>query len=101
MEKEKVIFRREYNPYTKEHGFLAVFPETVDRLRRVTVLPFCFRKDFTGKEYPVFECHNDADIDYLYKRKIVHKNDKIIPVLLSAIEKFYGQQFCVAERIMH
>lgn len=95
MSKEKVIFRHEYNPYTKEWGYLAIFPEEKASLGRVAALPFCF-----NDERIVFEPYTEIDTNYMYSKKIVHKNDPVVPLLKSNIEKYYGTEFEVVEKIM-
>ena len=100
MKKEKVIFRREYDPYRKEWSFLAIFPETEANPGNVAFLPFWFIEHMNYSE-TVYGVFDEMDIWYMYKCKIVHKNDEIIPRLLSAIESYYDQQFQVVEKIMH
>ena len=91
---QDVIFREEYNPYTKEWGFLAVFPEDPARKGYICVLPFCFRGDT-----PWFESLDEADISYVLSKKIVHKNDERVPKLLEALEKYCDDTFRVVEKI--
>lgn len=96
MTTEIVIFRREYNKYTKEHGFLACFPDDEANLGRIQSLPFHFSGVLT-----IYECHDEISLDYFYHRKIVHKDDPIIPKLVDALKRFYGDDisFKVIEKI--
>lgn len=93
---QKVIFREEYNKYTDEWGFLAIFPEDEANLGRVVILPFVFR----GKK-AVFEPFGEGDIDYVLRKKIVHKNDERIPMLVDAVERYIDDKVQVIERITY
>ena len=102
MEKEKVIFRREYNPYRKEWSFLAVFPDETDWRGLISCVPFYFIDEWDGTQTTIFECSCDMDRPYYYnKTRIIHKKDAVVDKLLSAIEKRYNQQFRVVEKIMY
>lgn len=95
MEKEKVIFREEYNPYLKQIGYLAIFPEIEASLGRVFALPFYY---INGE--PRFEPHTEIDYGYMLRKKIVHKKDVRVPRLLRDIEKYEETEFNVIEKIM-
>lgn len=92
---QKVIFREEYDKYTNEWGFLAIFPEDEANRGRVGVIPFKIRD---GK--PWYEPCCEADIDYVLSKKIIHKNDERIPELVDAIEKRIEDRVQVVEKMM-
>lgn len=92
---ERVIFKREYNPYTKEWGFLAAFPDDECNRGTIAATPFGFNRD--GK--PFFEPYTEIALSYYYGRKIVHRKDPMIGRLREAIEKYYGTTFRVCEKI--
>ena len=94
---ERVIFRREYNPYKKTWDYLAVFPDYTNRDGTVDCLPFYI----DGRGVAWFECWCSADISYLHsnRTKIVHKNDEEIPHLVSLLKDMYGGEYKVCERI--
>lgn len=98
---EKVIFRREYDQYRKEWSYLAIFPEDPANPGRYAGIPFHFIKEWNGKLTAIFEASCEVSWDYYYKcTKIIHKNDPVIPDLLSAISRFYNTAFRVCEKIM-
>ena len=92
---QKVIFREEYDKYTEEWGFLAIFPEDEANRGRVGVIPFKIRD---GKSW--YEPYDEADIDYVLSKKIIHKNDERIPELVDAIEKRIEDRVQVVEKMM-
>lgn len=92
---EKVIFREEYDPYTKSWGYLAIFPEDEANLGRVACIPF--HKDRFNSW--VFEPYTEADINYVLSKKIIHKNDPRIPDLVDALENQYDTNVTVVEKI--
>lgn len=97
MEKEKVIFRKEYDNYMKIWKYLAVFPEERGLFGRICAVPFYF--DGYWKAW--FEPFCEMDCCYYYKStKIIHKNDAIIPILLSALKERYEEEYRVMEKIM-
>lgn len=106
MEKERVIFRREYDPYKKEWGYIAGFPDDPANLGRIGTLSFK-----VYEEYPrgigvfgryMFDCYGEASLDYFLSKKIIHKNDPIVPELLKALEEYTDgkEEFKVCEKIM-
>lgn len=92
---QKVIFREEYDKNTDEWGFLAIFPEDEANLGRVGVIPFKIRN---GK--PWYEPYGEADINYVLKKQIIHKDDERIPELVEAIERRIDDRVQVVEKIM-
>ena len=95
MEKEKVIFRREYNPYMKQWQYLACFPEEQANPGRIAAVSFYF----DGHNKAHFEPFCEIDRLYYLKTRIIHKKDTVISEVLSAIENYYDQKFRVMEKI--
>ena len=93
---ERIIFRTERNPYTKETNYLAVFPDAGIRPGKLLALLFSVRPDYT-----IFEAHVEIDYGYyLDKTRLVHKTDEIIPDLLQRVQRYHrGEQYEVAEKI--
>ena len=91
---ERVIFRKEYNPYTKKWGYLACFPDDEANRGRIAATPFHFVDGLA-----VFEPYSELDFGYYYKKKIIHKEDALIGKLLDAIESYYNCKFSVCEKI--
>lgn len=91
---ERVIFREEYDPYKKQWGYLAIFPDDEANPGRVGCVGFS-----QGYDEWVFEPYGEADIRYVLSKKIIHKNDPRIPDLLDALESYYDTQFRVVEKM--
>lgn len=97
MNRERVIFRREYNRETKQDGFIACYPDEEAKVGRILALPFHFiDKDMYSV---ICECHGEISLDYFYSQKIIHKNDPIIPKLIRALERLYGGKYEAIEKI--
>lgn len=92
---QKVIFREEFDKYTEELGYMAIFPEDEANVGCVGIIPFKIRN---GK--PIYEPYCEADIDYVMTNKIIHKNDERIPELVEAIENRIEDRVQVIEKIM-
>lgn len=92
---ERVIFRREYNPYTKEWGFLAAFPD--DECNRGMISGISFKFGADGK--PVFEPYTDYALPYYYGRKLVRRNTPDAARCRAAVEGLYNTTFRVCEKI--
>ena len=92
---ERVIFRREYNPYTKEWGFLAAFPDDECNRGMIAVEPFGFNREGNA----VFEPYTEVSLSYYYGKKIVRRKDPVIGKLRKAIEGRYNTTFRVCEKI--
>ena len=86
MEKMKVIIRREYNPYRKEWGYLAAFPEASAYPGRILCLPFYFQNNHTA----IFEAHEDVDMSYFYRKKLVHAKTDEAEECRVAISAYYN-----------
>lgn len=82
----KVIIRKEYNKYTKKWGYLAAFPEIPANPGRILCLPFHIAEN--GKA--VFEPHDEADLSYYYRKKLVHANTEEAEKCCAAIDEYYN-----------
>ena len=91
---EKVIFRENYNEYTKETDYLAIFPQVEASLGRVFT---CYIEYIQGTPYYY---HDEIDYNYMLQQRIIHKKDSRIPKLLRDIERIENDHFVVAEKIM-
>lgn len=91
---KKVIFKEEYNSYTEESGYLAVFPEEQPNPGFVLTRSFVLRD---GEWHFAPPC--DARIEYVKSQKTIHKDDDRIPKLIGAIEKLVGDDIEVVERL--
>lgn len=94
-DREWIIFRHEYDPYMKIWGYLAIFPDDPANNGKVACVRFYQNGDSWWKE-----SFGEASYSYLYKCKIIHKNDPIIPELLKVIEDYYGGSYEVVEKII-
>lgn len=103
VQAERVIFRKEKNPYAKDTPYyLAVFPDDEANPGRVCCLPFFF--DGHGKA--VFEPYGEIDIGYYYETRLVHRFDAETPKLLKALTEYYSGkdgpvQFRVMQKLTH
>ena len=88
MDSMKVIVRREYDPYRKDYGYLAAFPEASTNPGNILCLPFHFLRDGSA----IFECHTEASFSYYYKTKIVHAVTDEAKRCKAAIEQYYNSQ---------
>lgn len=91
---ERVIFRREYDPYMKEWGFLAAFPDDDAGRGLIAAVPFKIKE---GKA--VFENYGEIALPYYYSKKIVHRKDPMMGKLRKAVEDYYGTKFRVCEKV--
>lgn len=91
---EKVIFREEYDRYTKEWGYIAVFPEVEANYGCIGAIPFKVRNGNV-----VYEPFTEASMNYVLSKKIVHKRDARIPLLAEAIEMRIGEPVKVVEKV--
>lgn len=94
--KEKVIFRREYDPYMKTWGYLAGFPNDEANKGRIAVFDFKIFENGTVQG----GCHDEADKNYFTKLKLVHKGTDEADMCLNALKKLHSDEdFYVAEKI--
>lgn len=96
-EKQKVIFRTEYDKYTKQWGYLAIFPDDEANPGYVGAVPFHISKD---NRSVIFEPYTEISLDYMYSKKLVNKSDSAIPILKRILEEKFGEEFIVVYKIM-
>lgn len=96
MDKERIIIRREYDPYRKAWGYLVGFPEQKANRGRICVTS-CY---FNRFGQIVLESMSEADKFYFTKRKLVHKNTTDADAVRESLEKYYGEEFEVVEKIV-
>ena len=99
MTKEKVIFRREKTSELHEKGsfyFLAAFPEEEANPGMVACLPFHIP---VASDRPVFEPFCEVSLDYYYGTKLVRKTELAAKAGLEAVQKYYGAEFTVVEKL--
>lgn len=91
--RERVIFRREYDPYSKKWGYLACFPDDKPEFFGAFIngIPF-YLKDENDPDSWVREPYTGMIYKYYTKTKIIHKNDPIVETLLRAIESMDLQE---------
>lgn len=92
---EKIIIRREYNPYTKQWGYLVGFPEEKANFGKIG----CFACHFNTYNKLVLEPYCEVDTFYFLKKKIVHKNTEDAQIVCSELEKMIDKKFQVVEKI--
>lgn len=96
MKKEKIIVRREYDPYKKKWGYLVGFPEQEANRGNILCVPCC-TNSFGHWEC---ECSCEVDLNYFRNKKIVHKNTADAQAVKGAIELIFGDGFEVVEKIV-
>lgn len=96
MEKPtRVIFRKEYDPYKKEWGFLACFPDDESRNGYIQALPF-YPYQHGGWER---QCYSELSLEYYYSKKIIHKGTEMAQECLNILRDFIpNEKFKVCER---
>lgn len=85
---ERVIFREDYNIFHECISYIAAFPDDPEFIDRVGILEFCFKN---GRVY--YEAYGTACYNWIYSKKIIHKNDSRIPALLAALQQHYGNEY--------
>ena len=91
---ERVIFRKEYNPYTKKWGYLACFPDDEANAGYIVSVPMYFFGDMA-----IFENCTELSLKYYYSKKILHKADPDAWKCVDALERRYGCGFKICEKI--
>lgn len=92
---ERVVFRRDYDPYMKMEKYLAVFPDDPHDIGYLAFVAFYFNGDRA-----VFEPYGEMCLDYYYgKTKRVRRQSDEALRCLQAIEKYFGYQFKVREKL--
>ena len=97
MNKEKVIIRREYDPYMKLWKYLCIFPESYEG--NGTYGCVSLWKNEYGQW--VHEPYTSGAVSYFYKCKLIHKNNPEIEEVLKGLKFFYDEEYQVVEKIMH
>lgn len=93
-QRERVIFRRDYDPYMGIEKFLACFPDDEANLGNIAYVPIYINGDTM--------CHDpysEMPFDYYYRHKIVHKNESVVEDLVKILQFFYGGEYKVVEKI--
>lgn len=99
-ETEKVIIRREYDPFLKSWGFLVGYPEEEANPGRIAAQHIdLVNKSANDFGRVRFEPVGEVDINYFLNKKIVHKNDPDVERVKKELEKHYGWDFQVVEKI--
>ena len=94
--KEKVIFRKGKNEYVGEF-YMAIFPN--DPANRGNV---CYVDLWHDKDGWTNDCYSEGDKYIISKYKIIHKNDPVVPELIDALKKLYGDiEYEVCEKIVN
>ena len=93
--KEKVVFRKEYDPYMKIWKYLAVFPDDIARRGMYMAVPIWKINGQPWRENAV-----EISASYYLRTKVVHKNDPIVNELVEILKFFYGGEYRVMEKIM-
>ena len=94
--RERVIFRRDYDPYMKIEKYLACFPDDEANIGNIAYVPIYFN----GKdERPCHDVYAEMPLDYYYKKKIIYKTDPIVNKLVDALKYFYEGEYKVVEKI--
>lgn len=91
---ERVIFRKEKNPYC-DSAFLAIFPDDPANPGFYGCVPFHFCHDCA-----VFEPYCEIDTEYMYKSRIVHKGTETAWKCMDAIKNHFDSDFTMIEKIM-
>ena len=100
MEKEKIILRTFYNPYTKTWEYMAVFPEEGSKPGTLAAVTFWVWHGIGGIVHRSFDPFFEVPFDFYYRRtKIIHRDDPRIPELLGELEAYYRESFCVVEKL--
>lgn len=95
--REKVIIRREYDPYMKIWKYLCIFPE----LYEGNGLWGCVSiwKDSHG--YWWHEPYTAGAVSYFYKCRIVHKNTPEAAEVVNGLKELYGDEYVVIEKMKY
>jgi len=94
-QKEKVIIRKEYDPYMKIWKYLCIFPESYEG--NGTYGCVSIYKD--GYGHWLHENYAAGTPTYFYKCKIVHKNTPEAAEALEGLIATYGDGFRVVEKM--
>ena len=92
--KERVVFRRDYDPYANRETYLACFPDDEANWGNIACVPIFFNYGAWHEPY------TEIPYEYFYSKPIIRKTDPIVDSLVKALEKFYEGNYKVVERIM-
>lgn len=93
--RERVVFRREYDPYAKAYRYLAVFPDDATR-SGIYMAVSIWKSD--GR--PWRSKAREIPWSYYYNMtETVHKDDPIVDELVEILKYFYDGEYDVKERI--
>lgn len=84
MEMERVIFRREYDPYMKMEKVLACFPDDIANPGRIGSVTMYFQHDMT-----FFEPYNEVSLDWYYGSTKPLKDAELAEKCKLELEKYY------------
>ncbi len=94
--KERVVFRKDKDPYMNIEKILAVFPDDDRRIGTVAYVPFYF----DGYGRAVFEPYGEMALSYYYhKTSPVKKTSPEIGMFKYALKEQFGTDFDVRERL--
>ena len=97
IQTERVIFRKEKNPYAKDTPYyLAVFPDDKAIPGRLVCVPLYFNSNGDA----IFEPCCEIDKAYYYSTHLVHRFDPEAPKLLKAITDYYSNEVPAKFRII-
>lgn len=92
---EKVIFRREYDPYMKMWKYLCIFPEDKQRNGNIGCVSSWLNDD--GKWW--HDNYDSGSPAYFHKCKIIHKDEPVVNELVRQLKMFYGGEYKVVEKM--
>lgn len=89
-EAERVIFRKEHDPYMDIDKVLACFPDDEVNPGRIGAVS-CWT-DKNGRFW--VDPYDEIDLSYYYKQKIIHKNDPIAREIKDKLEYAFSYKYC-------
>lgn len=97
MKKERVIFRREYDSYWKNWGYIAIFPDDKANVGMVNITPFKILED--ADKTALIEPYGEARIEYVLNRKLIHKDTEEAEICKRIMERHYRTEFEIVEKM--
>lgn len=91
--REKVIFRRRFDPYMNIMTYMCIFPDDPANPGRI-----CYVDIWKNPTW-CHDCYDEADISCVYEYPIIHKSEPEIPALVEALKDIYGGDYKVVEKI--
>lgn len=92
----KVILREDFNKFNGKDEIMVIFPEDKANIGYIGTINMYFDGDKA-----IFWSYDEADIDIVMSKKIIHKNDERVPKIVEALEKQFDDRFEVVEKIMN